>query len=128
MSSISASPLERRRFFLGVAVAATGMAMWAFFKDRPSGPWLLVFAGSLAAVELLLPRVAAGLFRAWMALARVLGAVNSRALIAVVYIVLFVPLGVWKRLREAGRTASVTSTWGELPHDPPSRDSYYRPY
>lgn len=133
MSSISLSPVERRRFFLGVSAALLVLAAWGLVKDRPAGPWLLAGAALLAAVELALPRVASRLFAAWMAFARALGAVNSRVLIAVIYVALFVPIGLARAAKagsraETRRIRARRSAWGAMPEESPSRESYFRPY
>jgi hypothetical protein len=61
-------------------------------------PFLLWVAGGLALAGLFVPVLADGIHRVWMKLAELLGAVTSRIILTLVFIIVIVPLGLVSRL------------------------------
>jgi len=91
---------ELRNFGL---VFATGLVVffglllpWLFEKPWPLWPW--VGAGVFAGTGLLLPGVLRPVFYVWMKLGHVLGWINTRIILGVVFFVLFAPVALLLRI------------------------------
>ena len=109
-------------FVVGGALALLGVALVAF-GSRRAGP-LLAGAGLLL---VLLGAAAPGLLgpvhRGWMAVARVLGRVNTVLFLSIVYFLVLTPLGVVFRLSgrdELSRRRRRASGW--VPYPERNRD------
>jgi hypothetical protein len=78
-------------FIVGAGFAVIGVVP----AIRGHGPriWALAVAILLAAAALVLPRALRPVFRVWMQLAEVLGWVNTRIILFVVYYAVIVPIG-----------------------------------
>lgn len=91
---------ELRSFGLAMAVAfpaVFGLLLpWIFSARWPLWPWLLaaVFSGLALAAPARLGLV----YRYWMRMAAVLGWVNTRILLFLIFCILFVPIGLARRL------------------------------
>ena len=112
-------PTDPRRFGLGVLCTSVALALWvALRKHHVHAAIGLVACG--VATQLLAfvaPRAVLALRAAWMGLAGLLGWVNSRILLSIVFFVLVTPL------------ALVLRALGKNPLDLRIRDrpSYWRP-
>ena len=87
---------ELRQFGL---IFATGMALifglflpWLFEKPWPLWPWIV--AGVFTSTALLLPPVLRPVFWLWMKFGHVLGWINTRIILGVTFLILFVPVGL----------------------------------
>jgi len=60
--------------------------------------WALVPAGMLVISALVLPRSLGPVYRVWMAIGRVLGWINTRIILSMVFYGIFVPTGLVRRL------------------------------
>ena len=90
---------EARKATLVVAGVLILFAAWNVWKDRPTVYLTLAGLGvMLALVGLLWPRGAQAFDRAWMLLAGVLGYVNSRILLSVMFYGVITPYGWVMRL------------------------------
>lgn len=85
-----------------------GLVMAAFFalflgiipllKHHPLKRWPLVVAVLFFAFAWLAPKLLRPLHTAWLRFGHIMGAINSRIILALVYFLLFVPFGVLRRL------------------------------
>lgn len=112
---------QERRFGVSVGVVLLVAAAWLLWRGRsllvvgaPGGVGaLLLVAGALY------PRVLVELNRGWMALAAGLSWVSTRVILGLLFALVFVPLGAWRRMR------------GEDPlarRAPASRQSFWHAY
>jgi hypothetical protein len=100
-----------------MAGALVLIGLWAWHEGNGQGmQWLAGAAGLILCLGLIAPVVLRPLYLAWMYLARVLGWVNTRLLLGLVFYTLFTVIGLAMRL---------------LGRDPldrrrePGRDSYF---
>ncbi len=94
-----ADSAEARRSALLVASVLAALAAWYFYSDRESVA--LVLAGTsatLAAIAGLSASASLAFHRAWMGLAHVLGWVNSRILLSLVFYCIVTPIALLQRL------------------------------
>lgn len=90
---------QLRSFGLIVGVGFTLIALWPIvFRRESPRMWLLGFALLLAAAALVVPSVLAPLFRVWMFIGEILGWINTRIILTVLYYLLIVPMGFLMRL------------------------------
>ena len=94
------SDAQARKSVLVVAGALLIFAAWNFYRARFTvGLVLSVAAGMLLVVGLILPPFIAHRFhRVWMSFAAVLGYINSRILLTLMYFGVFAPYGIISRL------------------------------
>jgi hypothetical protein len=93
---------QARKSALVVAAVLLLIAAWNFYRGRMGVVVVLASTGSaLVFVGLLVPPAARAFHRAWMRLAVLLGHVNSRVLLTLMYYLVFTPYGLVSRL--AGR-------------------------
>jgi hypothetical protein len=94
------SPAELRRFGVTVGGIFLLLASVSWWRGHEWPPRVLASLGTLLVVPgLLLPRVLGPVERAWMAMAAVLGRVNTRILLSVVYTLVVTPIGFVMRWR-----------------------------
>ena len=79
-----------------VALVFGALLPWLFARPWPVWPW--VVAALLAAWALAHPRSLRPFRAAWMRFAEVIGAVNNRILLGLVFFVLITPIGLVRRL------------------------------
>ena len=90
---------EARKATLVVAGVLFLLAAWNVWKDRPTIYFTLAGVGvTLALVGLFWPRGAQAFDRAWMLFAGVLGYINSRILLSVMFYGVMTPYGWVMRL------------------------------
>ena len=82
-----------RRSAITVALIFALMAAWQWHRGRPLR--IDIFGGAAVAlvVVALIPPAARGFHRGWMTLAHVLGAINSRIILSVLYFLIITPIG-----------------------------------
>jgi hypothetical protein len=88
---------KRRQFFVIVAIGLLVLSAGKFYHHKPSAIRFVIAASVFLTLEFLLPKAASAVFRLWMKFAHVLGAINTRILIALVYFVVITPLGFMVR-------------------------------
>lgn len=89
---------QQRNFYLILAVAGCLFAILQFVKNRPEmGGGLMGAALFFLVIEFVIPPLGRVVFKAWMAFAHVLGWVNTRLLITLVYFFLITPIGLLRR-------------------------------
>jgi Saxitoxin biosynthesis operon protein SxtJ len=93
------SNAQARKTALVVAAVLFAIALWNLYRGRMTQ--LAVFAGIagvLMFIGLLVPVAARAFHRFWMGIAAVLGYINSRILLSLLYYGLFTPVGLVRRL------------------------------
>ena len=102
---------------------------WVLEKPSPSWPWIVaaVFAGS----ALVLPQALKPVYLLWMKIGHVLGWINTRIILGVVFFIIFAPVALLIRLfgkdpmhRQLDAT---TSTYRVISEKPP-RERMERPF
>ena len=88
-----------RKFGLVVGGVFVLLAAWSWWRGHGVAPLLLTTIGTpLLLGGALAPQLLAPLERAWMALAHVLGRINTTLMLALLYYLLFTPIGWLRRL------------------------------
>lgn len=109
---------QARKSALLVGAVFLAIAAWNLYRERP--PLWMGFGGAgalLILTGLAFPPGARAFHTAWMKIAHVLGAINSRIILSVAFYLFLAPLGMLTRL------------FGRDPLDRrgPDRDSYWIP-
>lgn len=121
-----------RRFggvLLGMSGLLGGGLLWL---GHSAAAWALGgIGGAVAALSIAAPGLAAPLYRAWMSVARLLGGINTKILLTLVYYLVVTPMGLLFRVlgRDALRLRkrNEASCWLER-SKPRDRGSYFDPY
>jgi len=93
------TPAELRRFGCTVGGVFLLLAALSWWRGHTQPPLVLGALGALLVLPgLLAPRILGPVERAWMGLALVLGAINTRILLTLVYLVVMTPIGWLRRL------------------------------
>ena len=92
------SNAQARKTALVVAVVFLGIALWNVYRGRTTQ--VTIFGGIAGVITLigLIPVAARAFHRFWMGIAAVLGFINSRILLSLLYYGLFTPVGLVRRL------------------------------
>lgn len=109
-------------FVVGGALALLGVALVAF-GSRRAGPFLAGAGLLLVLLGAAAPGLLGPVHRGWMAVARVLGRVNTVLFLSIVYFLVLTPLGVVFRLSgrdELSRRRRRASGW--VPYPERNRD------
>jgi len=69
---------------------------WFFSFDFPLWPWIV--AGILWGLALLIPNSLKRIYQGWMYFALVIGWINTRLLLAIVFFLIITPIGLFMRL------------------------------
>ena len=87
---------ELRKFGLvfasGIALIFGLLLPWLFDKPWPAWPWIT--AGILVTTALLLPPLLRPVFWLWMKFGHVLGWINTRIILGITFLLLFIPVAV----------------------------------
>lgn len=100
MKQKKTTPLQTAAVVSSVFAA---IAAYLFYKGKPAAAPLLIGAVTLFTLSLLSRKFAAAFEKAWFKLGHVLGAVNSRIILSIVYFGFLVPLAYLRRLGNAKR-------------------------
>ena len=91
---------QLRSFGLMVGGIFALMGVWpALWRGQPLRLWGVIVGGALIALALVWPHSLAQVYRFWMAVGAVLGWINTRLILGVLFYGLFTPLGLIMRLR-----------------------------
>ena len=83
---------QLRSFGLMVGGIFVLIGLWpSLFRGEDSRLWVLIFAGFLIIPALLFPRILKRAYQIWMATGQILGWVNTRIILGVVFYGLFTP-------------------------------------
>ena len=134
-STITATPdrQELRKFGF---VFATGMVLifglffpWVLERPSPSWPWII--AAVSAGTALVLPLALKPVFIVWMKIGHVLGWINTRIILGVVFFAIFAPVALLLRLlgKDAmHRQLDATTTTYRIKSEKPPRERMERPF
>ena len=90
---------ELRKFGLLVGGVFAVIGIWPLgFRGEPLRWWAIILGGILIVFGALLPQILAPIHRGWMWAGHVLGWVNTRILLGVVFYGLITPIGLLFRL------------------------------
>lgn len=98
-SAPAVSDSQARKTALVVAAVLFAIALWNLYRGRMT--YVVVFVGialALTLIGLLVPVAARAFHRFWMGVAGVLGYVNSRIILSLLYYGVFAPVGLARRL------------------------------
>jgi hypothetical protein len=119
----SPGPRDLRKFgllFCVLSAALAGYLVWSRGVDAATVPGAI--SAALLLLSLGLPSLLKPVWWPWMVVARVLGFVNSHLLLAVVFYLMFTPIGLVMRLlgrdplgdRDFGRARQIAADGGSL--------------
>lgn len=96
--SVSKRALREFGLMFGAMLALMfgGVLPWLF--DYPVPAWPFIAAGVFVIVATLVPALLAPVYQLWMRFAGVLGWINTRIILFLVFVGLFLPLGLLLRL------------------------------
>ena len=122
---------QARKSALLVAAVLLAVAAWSLYRGRTTVVLVLgALGGALVVAGLLVPPAARAFHAAWMGLAALLGHVNSRVLLTLVYYLLVTPYGVVSRLVRRDplrrRGAGGESYWVERKTTRQAREGFER--
>lgn len=90
---------ELRQFGLLVGGIFTIIGLWPLvFRDEPMRLWAIGLGGLLIALGAILPQVLAPIHKGWMKIGHILGWINTRILLGIVFYGLVTPIGMVFRL------------------------------
>ncbi len=89
---------QERQFGYLFAAVFTIIAFWPLWPLRAPNPYWLGGAGAWLAAALICPRLLAPLYKSWMKFGHVLGWINARIILGLVFFVLVTPTGLVMRL------------------------------
>jgi hypothetical protein len=91
---------EHRSFGLMVGGIFTVIGFWPLIRHGESiRLWAVIPGALLVVMGLLLPGRLGPIYKAWMAVGHVLGWINTRIILGIIYYGLFTPIGLVMRLR-----------------------------
>lgn len=79
----------------GILAALAARSRW---KGGAAWPWLAVAALLFAGTGALAPAALTPVFKVWMRFALVMGAINTFLLMTAIFVLIFTPAGLWRRL------------------------------
>ena len=89
-----------RSFGLIVGGIFTLIGVWpAVWRSQPLRLWSLILGGMLMALALAWPGSLTQIYRLWMTVGEILGWINTRIILGVLFYLVFTPLGLYMRLR-----------------------------
>ena len=111
--STSSDRNDLRSFGLLVGGVFSVIGLWPIlFRGDPPRWWALALGGTLIVLGLALPVVLKPVYRIWMKVGHVLGWVNTRIILGIIFYGLFTPMGLIRRAlgKDAMRRALVQDT------------------
>lgn len=88
-----------RQFGLIVGGVFTVIGLWpVVFRSESPRLWALVLGGLLIALGALVPRSLKQVHYGWMKIGHVLGAINTKIILGIIYYLLITPMGIVMRL------------------------------
>jgi hypothetical protein len=102
---------------------------WLFGHVWPLWPWIA--AGVLWGWALLLPASLLPVYRGWMAIGHVLGWLNTRIILGIIFYLMFLPVGLLMRLLSKdpmARSIDKSIATYRVTHARPKKDHVERPY
>jgi saxitoxin biosynthesis operon SxtJ-like protein len=96
MTGQSSAHLRRFGLTVGAGLAILGVLSW-YRGHATAPPVLWAIGGTLSVLGLTVPNLLLPVEKAWMALALVLGWINTRIILSLLFYVVFTPIGVVMR-------------------------------
>ena len=94
----AASPVQLRHFGLVVGGVFVLIGGWSYWRGHSVFPLVMAgVGGPLVVVGALAPKLLAPVERGWMVVAHVLGRINTTVILALLYFLMFVPIGFIRR-------------------------------
>jgi hypothetical protein len=120
---------ELRRFGLTVGGAFLLLALVSWWRGHVVPPLVMAGLGAgLVLPGLVAPRMLARVERSWMRFAEVLGRINTRIILTVLYALVFTPVGLLRRAfgdpMDRRMRDGRASTWVRRPPAPPDPARY----
>ena len=113
--TITVDRVTARKTTLTVAAVLFAAGLWQIHRARPTAATIFLSLAAVLALVAVIPPLAMGFHKGWMAIAAALGYVNTRILLSVAYYLVLTPMGVWRRLRGhdplARRAKSEATYW-----------------
>jgi len=91
-------PKQERQFGFLFSTVFVLAAFWPLWPLHAPNLYWLAGAGAWLAAALVCPKMLAPLYKAWMAFGHVLGWINARIILGVVFFVVVMPVGLVMRL------------------------------
>lgn len=114
------TPSQLRSFGLltgGIFAALFGLLFpWLGERAMPLWPWIVMAVFWLPA--LLIPQVLQPVYALWMKIGHVLGWINTRIILGLLFFLLIVPIGWLMRLLRQGRIQQINNATGESLRQP----------
>jgi hypothetical protein len=124
---------ELRKFgliFAGMFILIFGLLLpWIWDKSSPMWPWIV--AAVFVAAALLVPMALGPVYRLWMKIGHVLGWINTRIILGVMFFIIFAPVGLLLRLLGKDmlkRRLDTSATTYRIASEHLPRDRMERPY
>ena len=124
---------ELRKFglvFAGMFILIFGLLLpWIWDKSSPMWPWIV--AAVFIAAALLVPMALGPVYRLWMKIGHVLGWINTRIILGVMFFLIFAPVALVLRLLGKDmlrRRLDTAATSYRIASEQLPRDRMERPY
>jgi hypothetical protein len=121
MNFEKASSKQLRSFGLLVGTVLVLIGVWPMlFRAASPRSWALILAGLLLLPAVFVPVVLQPVYRAWMLLGSILGWINTRIILGVIFYMVFTPVGLLMRLfgRDPLSLRSSASDSYRVPREP----------
>lgn len=94
------SKRELRRFglILALIIGVLFVVIPFWFADKPPSIIMSSIIGILTTWSMLLPQQLKYLYRVWMRIGEVLGWINTRLILGIVFVLLFLPIGIMMKI------------------------------
>jgi len=102
---------------------------WLFDYSNPLWPWII--AGLLSSLAIIKPMILKPVYRAWMKIGHILGWVNTRIILSIMFFIVFLPVGLGLKLLGKDpmqRTPDKSRKTYRETVIPPKKDHVERPY
>jgi len=90
------SDLRKFAFIVGGVLLALGALSW--YRGGPAAPYLLAPGALLAILGAIAPRILRPLYFGWMTIGFVLGAIMTRIILFVLFLLVMIPIGLVMKL------------------------------
>jgi hypothetical protein len=96
---INLDKMQIRTFGIGLAVLLTVLALWKFYKGHQTVAFILFLFGALSAVlALFCQPLLKPVYIVFIRISHVVGWINTRVLLALIYYIIITPLGIVIRI------------------------------
>lgn len=90
---------ELRQFGLVVGGVFSVIGLWpVVFRDESLRLWAIILRSLLIVLGAIVPQCLKQVYRGWMKIGHVLGSINTRIILGIVYYLLVTPMGIIMRL------------------------------